>query len=385
MAITFLICTFLVSAIMIFYHHFGYPILLRGLTGRLSARPERTFEIQKDNAYPNVALVIPIYNEGVNIAEKIYNLSFLDYPSDKLNVHLIFDGCTDDSFAKAQNASSIAFCKNLNITFHNDTENRGKLAQLNRIIPSIKADIIGLSDVTALLSIDSLKHCAEHFSDKTVGAVCATYRFLSSGKEQEKAYWQYQTNIKLRESLLGSTLGAHGAFYLIRRDLFVSLPKDTINDDFVLPCEIIKQKHKVIYDKSIVSVEIEASNLKQDFARRVRISAGNLQQSLRLIRLLDPSYGITAFMFFSCKWIRPFMPIFFILTLISSMILTAYSSWFLVFFLGQLFLYSLVLAQQLLAFNNKLLIKLHYLITGHIISLIGAIQYLTGSYKEPWR
>ena len=47
--------------------------------------------------------------------------------------------------------------------------------------------------------------------------------------------------IKQQESLLASTLGAHGAFYIFRSKLFTELEHDTINDDFILPMRIVEQ------------------------------------------------------------------------------------------------------------------------------------------------
>ncbi|MBJ7538256.1 glycosyltransferase family 2 protein [Marinomonas transparens] len=386
MAIILFISIFSLSALVILYHHFGYPVMLKYLVKKKTSQHiEQKSASLSTKEYPSIALVIPVYNEANAIAEKVRNLAFLDYPLDKLQVHLIFDGCTDHSYELAHQALQEPMCKTLSCELHNESVNRGKLAQLNQLIPNLEADIIALSDVTALLSIDALQIAAGHFANKDVGAVCATYRFLSNGEQQETAYWQYQTAIKLRESLLGSTLGAHGAFYLFRKALFNGLPSDTINDDFILPCQIIKQSQRVIYDDNMVAVEIEPSDLEQDFKRRVRISAGNFQQSIRLSSLLHPKHGITAFMFFSCKWIRPFIPVFFIAALLSSYFMSLESIWFAPCFYGQIGIYFLVLAQHLLKSNNHILIKLHYLVTGHLLSLIGAVKYITGAYNAPWR
>ncbi len=392
---TLCILIFIFSGGMIIYHHFGYPFLLAFASKYSSIKPkpqysEDRLDKQKlshlpSDALPHIALVIPVYNEGNAIAEKLFNLAFLEYPAEKLTIHVIFDGCNDNSYECAQTALNNPLCRSLQVTLYHESKNRGKLAQLNRLIPNIKADIIGLSDVTALLSIDALLLSAQHFSNKEIGAVCATYRFLSDGRAQETSYWQYQTQIKMHESALGSTLGAHGAFYLLRHSTFHTLPSDSINDDFLLPCEVIKQDYRVIYDPNMVAVEAEPTDLAQDFKRRVRISAGNLQQSLRLTSLLHPKHGITAMMFLSCKWVRPFMPLFFALALISSFFLSLHSVWLAPLFLGQISLYFLVLAQQLLKSNNTILIKLHYLVSGHGISVIGAFKYLTGAYKGPWR
>ncbi len=378
---------------VIIYHHFIYPVLIGALARRkrhlrLPAAPvlyPKEEHHESELGWPKVTLLIPVYNEGALVAEKIRNLALLDYPSDRLCIFFLFDGCTDNSVKVAQRTLEEDFCCHLNCQLHIDPVNRGKLAQLNRAIDRANTEIVALSDLSALLTVDSLKIAAQWFKQKQIGSVCATYRFLSDAQMQEQSYWQYQCAIKQAESHLGSTLGAHGAFYLIRKSLFKPLPEDTINDDFILPCEIIRQGYRVVYEPRIVAVELENSPLKQDFKRRLRISAGNMQQSLWFSDLICPSYGITGWMFFSCKWLRPFIPWCFIGCFLSSLWLSLISVWFTPFLILQCLVYCLVALQQVSPSQNNILIKLHYLISGHIIGFLGGIYYLRGDYKRPWK
>jgi Glycosyltransferases, probably involved in cell wall biogenesis len=334
---------------------------------------------------PSIGLVIPIYNEEGVLADKLRNLAFVDYPSDKLTVHLIFDGCTDRSYDVAKNTLREPLLGTLNVSIHNGHENLGKLAQLNRVLPNITADITALSDVSALLSIDALQIAARHFQNANTGAVCATYRFLSNGAAQEKSYWQYQCNIKKTESDLGSTLGAHGAFYLFRSAFFRPLPIDTINDDFVLPCSIIQQGLRVVYEPDMIAVELEATEVEQDLSRRLRIGAGNFQQSIRLMPLLNPKYGMTAFMFFSCKWMRPFMPFLFLIALLTSSLAAVHTLWFIPIVAVQCVVYGIAILQHYFKLNHSLLIKVHYVISAHFVNGLAISHYLSGKYSNSWR
>lgn len=377
---------------LIIYHHFLYPVLIAMLVRRkhstdvppapvLYPSKERSAEIN----WPTVGIVIPIYNEGQLVAEKLRNLALLDYPQDKVTIYLLFDGCTDDSVIFAKDTLQEAQCQTLNCELVVDPINRGKLAQINRAMAQCQEELITLTDTSALIAADSLKIAALWFQQKKVGAVCATYRFLSQAEVQEQSYWQYQCAIKQAESHLGSTLGAHGAFYMIRRTLFKPLPDDCINDDFILPCEIIRQGSRVIYEPRMIAVELENSPLEQDFKRRIRISAGNMQQSLRFTDLLRPGYGITGWMFFSCKWLRPFIPWCFVICLLTSAWLSLQLTWFTPLLLIQLLVYLLVGLQQRSPSKNGALIKLHYLISGHFIGLLGGFYYLRGDFTSGWK
>ncbi|TDP01072.1 glycosyltransferase family 2 protein [Marinomonas balearica] len=381
-----LMSIFLFCSLLIVYHHAGYPILIKLISkNRTSKSNRKQSESISDAELPSIGLVIPIYNEENVIADKLRNISFVDYPDEKLTVHLIFDGCTDRSYEVAKKVLEEPLLGRLNVSIHNSHINKGKVAQLNAVLPCITSDITALSDVSALLSIDALTIAARHFQNTEIGAVCATYRFLSDGAVQEKSYWKYQCDIKNSESNLGSTLGAHGAFYVFRSDLFCPLPSDTINDDFVLPCTIIQQNHRVIYEQEMIAVELEATDVEQDLNRRLRIGAGNFQQSIRLLPLLNPKYGMTAFMFFSCKWLRPFMPMLFLLALLSSGVLAAYSLWFVPIVAVQLLVYGVATLQHYFKINNHLLVKIHYVISAHFINALAISHYLSGKYTTPWR
>lgn len=379
---------------LIVYHHFGYPLLIRFLARRqpnphYPVAPE-LYPRSPDDAlapehWPPISLIIPVYNESAHIAEKIRNLALLDYPSDCLEIRFIFDGCTDDSVDIAEKTLQEPLCQHLPCILQIEEQNQGKLQQLNRAIPKARFEIIALSDLSALMAVDALKLAALWFKRKHIGAVCATYRFLSNAGTQEQSYWHYQCSIKQAESQIGSTLGAHGAFYLLRQSLFQPLPLDSINDDFILPCRIVEQGYRVVYDPRIIAIELESSALEQDFQRRLRISAGNMQQSLRLTGLLHPKLGHTSWMFFSCKWLRPFMPWCFIGCFVASIWLSLISYWLSPILLLQLLVYGLVIKQQLQPGTQPALVKLHYLISGHVLGLIGGIDYLRGRYQQPWK
>ena len=52
-------------------------------------------------------------------------------------------------------------------------------------------------------------------------------------------YWRYEKGIRRLESSVGSTLGATGAIYAMRRSLWMPLPADTILDDVLAPMRAV--------------------------------------------------------------------------------------------------------------------------------------------------
>ena len=193
----------------------------------------------------------------------------------------------------------------------------------------------------------------------------------------EQKYWEYQSRLKADEASLGSVIGSHGAFYLIRTHLYRQLPEDTINDDFIIPMEIVRQGYRSVYEGDILALELEQAKASQDSHRRVRISAGNLQQALRLRGLLLPRHGGTAFTFASGKVLRVLMPYLMMIALIGSILLAPEHSLFWLSAVGQMAIYGLYLVLELfgLGDSSKALQALKYLLRGHLNNLRGSLGY----------
>jgi len=340
-----------------------------------------------DYELPTITIVIPAYNEQRWIADKIRNLSILDYPITRLNVIIVCDGCSDETVAIAARTIEENECQHLDIEIRDVKKNRGKVAVINDVMRDIESELVVLSDVSALVSVDALLIAAEHFKDPSIGVLNGHYRLLNPGSTGEAAYWQYQSHIKASEAALGSTLGAHGAFYLFRRSLFQPLAPDTINDDFILPMEIVAAGYRAEYVNSINALELETANDVQDHQRRRRIAAGNCQQLLRLKRLLLPNYGGVAFALASGKALRVLMPFLMIIAFIGSLLLSPEYPLFTFLTTFQLIVY--LLASWHLLFRpkraNRLIEILAYIVGGHTAGLVGTLRYLFGLERGRWK
>src|SRR2546422_657819 len=126
----------------------------------------------------------------------------------------------------------------------------------------------------------SLLALASNFADARVGCVSGIYRVVPGDRQgsggAEAVYWRYETFIRHAEARLGSMLGAHGALYAIRRELFEPLDAGTRNEDFILPVIILMKGYRSVYD--IRAVATEDAGEMTGFSRRVSLAAGNYQQ-----------------------------------------------------------------------------------------------------------
>ena len=386
-----MITIFAMAIFLVIYHHVIYPVILKIVSKNSNENtpeiPKRCYKFSKEDRMLNrFSIIIPAFNEAKFIAEKIRNLSFIDYPSDRYELILLCDGCQDDTYEIALRTFAELACHDLKYQLVNFKDNRGKVAVLKEGVARAKFDNIVFSDVSALLPVNSFLMLDSHFKNPAVGAISGGYQFIQKGTAGEQCYWQYQSMVKSRESAIASVLGAHGAFYALRKACYEEIPVDTINDDFLIPMNVIKQGYRVIYEPRVIAIELEQVNLKQDMCRRSRIAAGNFQQLVYLLPLLSPKFGWNALNFASGKALRAIMPFIFVLIFISNTYLMLTNYFFLSLFFCQVCLYSFVLFINLFHLSPKFnLIKLIcYLVNGYWVGLKGSLKYIFGLQEKVW-
>ena len=343
------------------YHHALYPAAM-ALLGRKDPMPKQTTE-----TFPTIDVLMPAYNEAAFIAAKIDALAAQTYPTVRIRVLIGCDGCRDGTAEAARRAA--ARHPRLKVDIRDFPTNRGKTIVLNELIQSATAEIIVFSDVSALPEPDALRRAADYFTDPVMGAVGGGYALPVNAGRGERLYWRYQTAVKRGECRVAGLIGAHGAFYAVRRVALRTLPNDTINDDFIIPVRIAATGWKTVYDPSISVKEVDVVTEQADSRRRRRIGAGNLQQ---ILRLAGPVLGSGQ--------------LGLILALTSGKALRVAMGP--LFLLGLAFL-GLAALQSPLALVLLILVALtsvrgpgRYAANGHIQSMIGAFGYLAGGYRR---
>jgi len=124
----------------------------------------------------------------------------------------------------------------------------------------------------------------------------------------EGFYWRWETQLKVMESRLDSCLGANGAIYALRSELFWrEIPENTVVDDLVIGMKVREQGGRFIYEPEALAEE-EYPAEKAEWRRRVRIGAGDYQALVLCGKCLLPKYREFAWMFWSHKVLRWFTP-----------------------------------------------------------------------------
>lgn len=288
---------------LIIYCYFGYPVVLTVLA-KLLARP-----IQKADIEPTVSVVISICDEEDVIERKIRNLLALDYPRAKLEVLIGSDCSTDNTNA------IIKGIDDSRVRLFEFSERRGKIATLNDLVPQARHEIIFFNDARQRLDNDALRQLVKNFADPRIGCVSGELMFEQEGGATAQGinlYWKYEKFLRSQESRLHSMLGATGAIYAIRRELYVPPPHNVVLDDMYIPFKVIQKGYRAVLEEAAKAYDRAADSPREEHRRKARTLYGNYQIFGLFPEMFNPVVSPVALQLFSHKFLRVVAPFFMI-------------------------------------------------------------------------
>jgi len=371
---------FWMALLILGYIYLGYPLLL-WVANRIINRP-----VKKEQISPPVTFVVVAYNEEEYIDRKIDNILSLDYPKDKLEIIIGSDGSTD----KTNEILKRCLVRGEGCRVVISKERKGKVSLLNEIVPEAKGEIIVFSDVRQIFDVGALKELVANFADSSVGCVSGELVFEDEGKSGIARgvgfYWRYEKWMRKAESRIHSMIGATGAIYAIRKELFVSPPKDTILDDVFIPLKIVEKGFRAIFDSGARAFDKAASTSREEFTRKVRTLAGNFQLFILCKKLFNPFKSPVAFQFFSHKLLRAVAFLFLMVLFISSLLLMTRFPYNLIITAQGLFYFLAIAgwALEKLSIKSRLCSIPYVFCVLNFAALKGLLVFLTGSHSVKW-
>jgi len=374
--------TFWVSLLLVSYAYVGYPAIL-WLVSRLGGFGERSPAGQ--GAYlPSVTMIVSAYNEETVIAEKIENALSLDYPRELLEIVIVSDGSTD------RTGEIVLKFVNQGVVLRHYEGRIGKTACLNRALPLAAGGIIVFSDANSTYEKGALKALLHPFQDNTVGFVTGWTRYGSgngAAPDSLGLYSRLELMTKELESRLGSCIGADGAIFAIRKELYVPLKDYDIND-FVIPLSINQQGYRGVLQREAICFEKDAGSPKEEFQRQVRITNRTIRAIMNYRRLLNPfKFGVLSFELFSHKLCKFLVPLFMVVLLVSNLLLAERGGFFLMALIAQGIFYSVAGAAALVS-KAGLLSRIAeaartFVVVNAAIALAW-VKYLQGETYTTW-
>lgn len=275
-----------------------YPGLIR-IAHRLKG-PRATptaFEVPESTNWPRVDLVFAAFNEEAVLEEKLKSIQNFAYPQDKLTVWIGSDCSTDATEdILARTATTMP-----NLRWERMPQRSGKSRIINHLVAKGSGEVIVGTDANIFFHPMALQHMVAPLllrQDVALVGGELTYRGLNEGDtyksiaQEEKSYIGWENRTKVCEGeLLGMTMGVEGGCYALRRAFFAPIPPGTYMEDFFLTMQVLQRGYKVMHAELATCTEDVSNDARMEYRRKVRISHGNWQNTVRIFKHLASSKG----------------------------------------------------------------------------------------------
>ncbi len=324
---------FWLATAVVLYVYVGYPVLLLAWS-RLRPRP-----VHPHASEPPVSVVLAVRDEAEALERKIANLRSLDYPAALMQIVVVSDGHHRQTAAVLR--------RNVGVVDALFVRRGGKAQALNAGVEAARYDILVFADVRQRFDRQALHGLVAPLADPTVGGVSGELMLdaeMGEGSadigEGMGGYWRYEKWLRRQESAIGSTMGATGAIYALRKALWRPLPADTILDDVLAPMRAVLAASRVVFSSEALAFDPVAPS-GVELRRKIRTLAGNYQILRLEPRLLNPFRNPVWIQFMSHKVGRLLVPYALMALLIASALLTTTSPFYALAFVAQLVFYAL--------------------------------------------
>lgn len=175
----------------------------------------------KLNHYPAVTIAVPCWNEESTVEKTVHSLLNLNYPKNKIQIFLIDDGSTDNTW---EVLNKFAGYSNIKI-FHK--QNGGKYTALNFALQNTNTEFFGGLDADSFADPDSLVRIMSYFEKDSAVMAVAPSVIVSSSKNiirrAQRAEYHMGVYFKKMLAFLGAINVTPGPMTIFRKKVFDNL------------------------------------------------------------------------------------------------------------------------------------------------------------------
>ncbi|MFX1252097.1 MAG: glycosyltransferase [Promethearchaeota archaeon] len=228
--------------------------------------------------WPPITIMIPAYNEEVNLARTIQTVYDAKYEGDK-EIIVINDGSKDRTEEIAEEFAEKGMVELIT------RKNGGKTAAINAGLISARGEIIVVIDGDGIIKENALEELIKKFQRKEVGAVAGNIKVGNRvnliSKIQHLEYLR-DINIPRRAfCMLDCVMVVPGPLGGFRRELLYSIGRydhDTKTEDFDLTVKILKSKrHKIAVSQKAMAFTESPTSWRGLWKQRMRWYGGMLE------------------------------------------------------------------------------------------------------------
>ena len=245
----------------------------------------RNIVIRKENIkltkYPGVTIIVPCWNEEKTIYKTVRSVLDLNYPKNKVNIFLVDDGSTDNTWKMLQRFTKY---KNIKV-FHK--ENGGKHTALNLGLEHTETDFVGCLDADSFADPESLVRIMSYFekdpSSMAVSPSIIVHNPKSIVQHAQKAEYNMSVFIKKMLGFLGAIHVTPGPLTIFRKKVFNDLgPYRSANntEDMEIAYRMQKNYYKIEQCNDAFIYTNTPNTIKKLYKQRVRWIYGFINNTI---------------------------------------------------------------------------------------------------------
>ena len=275
-----------------------------------------------DTGYrPTASIIVPAFNEEECVGMTIDALYASRYPTDRLEVVVVDDGSTDETWARILEAKA----RHSSLVCVQFSHNRGKRAAMAEGIRRSSGEITVFVDSDSVIDADGLGFLMADFRDPRVGGVVGLAEVLNKTENwltrmQQVRYYVAFRVIKGSESIFGAVTCASGCFSGYRRSALLEvLPtwevqtflgrRATYGDDRALTNYVLRN-HRIVYQSKARCHTLVPTTTHRFLVQQLRWKKSWLRESLHVVRFIwrkNPVAAALTYMGVFFPWVAPFV------------------------------------------------------------------------------
>ncbi len=247
--------------------------------------------------FPSVAVIVPAWNESKTVHGTILSLLNLDYPKDKLEVIVVDDGSTDDTWQEM-----LKYKDHPQVRIF-QKENGGKHTAVNFGIDSTNADFISCLDADSFVAPDALKRMINVFQRKPEVMAVAPSLIVNKPKNiiqnAQRVEYNMSTYNKRMLAYLGAIHVTPGPFSVFRKEVFQKIGKFRKahnTEDQEIAYRMQENHMKIDHCHTAYVYTSSPDTVKKLYVQRLRWIYGFIQNTIDYRRLIfKTKYGNFSF------------------------------------------------------------------------------------------
>jgi len=242
--------------------------------------------------YPSTTIIVPCFNEERTVVKTIRSLLSLDYPKYKLNIVIVDDGSTDNTWNVVKRFGKYPQIKLL------QKPNGGKHTALNYALANIETELVGCLDADSFVEKDTLKKIVKYFEESDVMAVTPAIKLYKPTHIIELVQnVEYMLGIFFRKMLgtMDAIQVTPGPFSIFRKKVFNDLgpyKKAHNTEDLEIAFRMHESHYRIVNSHKAFVTTVAPKTLKSLYKQRLRWVHGFLENALDYKHLfLRRKYG----------------------------------------------------------------------------------------------